>query len=214
MEEEGVVTGIEMPDGIKDVDNLVKDHKELLSERDEIVFETSLIRLAIPESKSQADEDQSQLEEFDPPERMDLKDIPRTIVGEDGKKKLNVVWVREYVRTYKEGQIAHTAKAVPFDALNHGTEVMTDTAQKVFTMRCTARKKSRFCKEYGLPSQLMICSDATGTEEKCINCYNDDNKTGYTHIRGRLQTEAVQPFQQDREAKDSERPEKGSCGLL
>ena len=53
--------GIRFADGLKDVDTMVEEHKAYLKEQDEIVFEKSLIRLAISESRSEADKDQSLL---------------------------------------------------------------------------------------------------------------------------------------------------------
>ena len=114
---------------------MVKEHKELLDQKEDIVFEKSLIRLAIPESKSEADLDRSHLAELDPPVRKELKDIPRTLWNSNGEETLNVECVREYVRVTMELQEAHTAKALPMDALNKGTEVVTETARKIFEQR-------------------------------------------------------------------------------
>ena len=64
---------------MKDIDTVVKEHKEKLAQRDQIVFDTSLIRLAIPESKSEADKDQELLKELGPPPRPALEDIPKYV---------------------------------------------------------------------------------------------------------------------------------------
>ena len=79
-----------------------------------------------------------------------------------------------------------TAAPLPLDALRKGTETLQETSRKVLTMKCTARQKSKFCKGYCHPSQLMPCQlkDANdqpcGIEDMCVHCYNGKNGADYT----------------------------------
>ena len=74
---------------------------------EEIKFEPALIRLALPETESEANKDLELLQSFRPLVWEDIDGIPREILNEHVEKMLN--WIRAWVKIQKDKQAAHTA---------------------------------------------------------------------------------------------------------
>ena len=126
--------GINFPDGKKKLEDVERDFKQYRDENpielDEpeddvchllqdgesevmgssgkrVRFVPALIRLAIPEEGSKANDDLELLESLQPERpRVELKDIPHDIINEQGEKCLNREWVRERVRLHMEDEQA------------------------------------------------------------------------------------------------------------
>ena len=191
------IPGVLHPEGYKPIAQVNAEFKEwrkdnpivMVKDKEEKVkFVPALIKLALPETASEANRDLDLLESMQPPPpRRELKDIPHDLYKENGEKYLNVEWVRERVRLHKEDkQAAHTAASLPMQALNKGTQSLETTHREVFQTKCTAKEKSKFCRGYSYPDKLMPChtrdcnGKAIGIEDKCDKCYNLKERTDYS----------------------------------
>ena len=85
----------------------------------------------------------------------------------------------------EDKQAAHTAAALPIDALNKGTQSLETTFRQTFQTKCTATEKSRFCRGYSYLDKLMPChtkdgnGNCVGIQDKCDMCYNEKEQTNY-----------------------------------
>ena len=117
---------------------------------------------------------------------MGLDDIPRMIPNDEGKDCLNVEWARKRATVNMlDRQAAHAAASLPMSALKKGTETLEETSRKALQTRCTAEKKSEFCKGYAIAYDLMPCykknqaGQACGIEDRCCPCHNFNENTDY-----------------------------------
>ena len=150
----------------------------------EIKIDPSMVRMAMPETEKEAQRCVEMLAAEKPQKWEDIGELKREIPNAQGKLCMNPLWIRAWVKQQKEDKkVVYAAAALPTDALNKGTESLLNTAKRTLTTRCTARKKSQFCKDYTYGNRLMPCrimqknqftgkEQAVGIEEKCVSCFN------------------------------------------
>ena len=124
--------GIQYPEGIRTIDQVDEEFKEkqrVLSFSEEVRFEPSCIRLAMPETEKEAKKDIEMLESYKPPAWEDLDGMQREIINDRGEKTLNVNWIRAWVKKQKEDDGRTTKRPPP----QHSCRPMPSTrAQNLF----------------------------------------------------------------------------------